>query len=330
MLRFRQGLFVVSLDFELYWGVRDKRSLEQYGEFLRGVPGAVEAMLALFSRYGIHVTWSVVGFLFFRSKEQLMAQVPKFRPTYNDQNLCPYRYLESSEVFEPELHFAPDLLSRIQAVPGQEVGTHTFSHLYCLEPRVGLDEFEADLSAASEFGREFGCHPRSLVFPRNQWRRDFLEVLPRHGIHCFRGNEAHWLYRASSSSGLTLWKRGLKLLDTYLPISGDHVFGPERCGELPYDLPASRFLRPYSRRLRYLEPLKERRIINSMRQAAKQAKAFHLWWHPHNFGRDLELNLRLLEIILQEYQALEASLGLKSLNMAEVAQGLSNGELVAP
>ena len=35
--------------------------------------------------------------------------------------------------------------------------------------------------------------------------------------------------------------------------------------------------------------------------AAKTGSNYHLWWHPHNFGKDLEANLKFLEKILQHY-----------------------------
>ena len=33
----KQGYFVISLDFELFWGVRDKRTIEAYGKSIRNV-----------------------------------------------------------------------------------------------------------------------------------------------------------------------------------------------------------------------------------------------------------------------------------------------------
>src|SRR2546426_12614664 len=67
MLRPRLGspTFIISLDFELFWGVRDVTTLDRYGANLRGVRDAIPAMLRLFSERGIRATWATVGFLFF-------------------------------------------------------------------------------------------------------------------------------------------------------------------------------------------------------------------------------------------------------------------------
>ena len=61
-------------------------------------------------------------------------------------NLSPYRYGRSIQSKETEeLCFAPDLIRRIKETPGQEIGTHTYSHYYCLEPGQGIESFNADL-----------------------------------------------------------------------------------------------------------------------------------------------------------------------------------------
>ena len=64
-----KGIFTISLDFELFWGVRDHRTLEDYGENVRNVHKIVPGLLALFDKYDIHCTWATVGFLFFADKK---------------------------------------------------------------------------------------------------------------------------------------------------------------------------------------------------------------------------------------------------------------------
>ena len=119
-------------------------------------------------------------------------------------------------------------------------------------------------------------------------------------------------------------RRAIRLIDSYLPITGHHTFGPNRCtGEVPYNIPASRFLRPYTPKLRWFDPLKKKRILASLRHAATHKQAFHLWWHPHNFGRHLEQNAGFLERILQEYRLLSDRFGMRALSMSETAKELA-------
>jgi hypothetical protein len=53
--------------------------------------------------------------------------------------------------------------------PGQEIGTHTFSHYYCLEPGQQPEQFEDDLKAAIAVSKAKGIDTKSIVFPRNQY-----------------------------------------------------------------------------------------------------------------------------------------------------------------
>ena len=87
------GIFTVSLDFELYWGLRDLIALEQYRAQLEGVHRAVPALLQYFSSAGVHVTWATVGFLFFRDSTELLAHLPALRPAYREARLDPYAAL---------------------------------------------------------------------------------------------------------------------------------------------------------------------------------------------------------------------------------------------
>src|SRR3954471_23360091 len=89
------GSLVISLDFELHWGVRDHRSVADYRENLLGVRQAIPQMLELFRRYDVHATWATVGFLFFDNTKDLLAGLPERRPQYADPRLSPYAELES-------------------------------------------------------------------------------------------------------------------------------------------------------------------------------------------------------------------------------------------
>ena len=82
---------------------------------------------------------------------------------------------------------------------------------------------------------------------------------------------------------------------------------------------ASRFLRPYNPRLAALEPLRLRRITRSLTRAARQGRIYHLWWHPHNFGTHLDANLGVLRRILDAFADLREREGMVSLSMDEVA-----------
>src|SRR5690606_3241026 len=180
----------------------------------------------------------------------------------------------------------------------------------------------ADLGAACAIAADRGVALRSIVFPRNQATPAALAVLPRVGLDVYRGNPPGRLWRVEDPALADRSARRLaRLLDAYLPVSGDDtqawdgVAGP---GGLA-NVRASRFLRPYSPRLAAFEPLRLRRITASLRRAARRRRLYHLWWHPHNFGRHLEENLDALRHVLDAFARLRDADGMRSLTMAEAA-----------
>ena len=55
---------IVSLDFELFWGMQDGHTLESYQDHVLGGRKAIPQLLKLFAKYGIHATWATVGLMF--------------------------------------------------------------------------------------------------------------------------------------------------------------------------------------------------------------------------------------------------------------------------
>ena len=111
----------------------------------------------------------------------------------------------------------------------------------------------------------------------------------------------------------------MRLLDAYINLSGHHTISWEELNKLgPINIPASRFLRPYMKPLAIIDNLRVRRIAKGMTHAAKHNHIFHLWWHPHNFGSDIDKNLAGLNKILTHFKYLQKTYGMRSLNMIEV------------
>lgn len=315
---------VISLDFELHWGVRDVRSVAEYRENLLGEHVAVEALLKLFMMRGIHATWATVGALFCESREELIKALPAALPTYDDNKLSPYEYLEREvgvDAKSDPFHFAPTLVRAIDGTAGQELATHTFGHYYCLEPGQTPEQFDADLSAAQRVAARVGCRMTSLVFPRNQYNPAYRPIIRRHGIHAIRSNGEHWAYVAQAGHEPAA-RRAYRLVDAYARLSGARTHRLFRGADGLVDVPASAFLRPYDPRLRGLERRRVSRVIDGMTTAARRGECFHLWWHPHNFGRNLRENLVVLEELFDEFERLRARYGMQSMSMREAAAEL--------
>lgn len=316
------GKFVISLDFELHWGVRDIRNLAYWKARLDGAREAVPRILELFEEAGIHATWATVGFLFFSTREELLAALPAPKPVYARGVYSPYSDLGGigRDECEDPYHFAPSLIRRIAATPHQEVACHTLSHYYCLEEGQNSDMFRADLEAAIGTARRFGLPSFSLVFPRNQVSPEYLRVCSELGIRAYRGTGGHWIYRPRAYRRESYFRRGVRLADAYVNISGHNCWSTEDLGwQRPVDVRASRYLRPYSPPLQLLEPLRLRRISRGLDFAARFGRIYHLWFHPEDFGLNLKKNLLFLRRVLEHYTRLRDAYGLESMNMAELS-----------
>ena len=317
---------VVSLDLELAWGVHD--TLDVHGAYRKnilGVRDAVPRLLEVFQEYGINATWATVGLLFAQSDEEALAYAPSERPNYVNRSLDPYAINVGRDEHSDPLHYGRSIIDAIAACPGQELASHTFSHYYCLEPGQTRATFEADVVSAVAIARARGITLRSFVFPRNQVRQDYLDVLVNYGFTSYRGPEPNWLNapRPGRAGGLVL--RGARWLDTYLPIAGANAL-PWPLATTPpgiVNVPASRFLRPVPDGAAWLGRAQRQRLFSGMRRAANTGGLYHIWWHPHNLGASITTNLAHLRSTFDEFLVLRDTFGMRSYTMAEVAQAVT-------
>lgn len=333
------GVFTISLDFELHWGGFEKWPLSShrapatgngqpvtFDRYFLSTREVIPHLLDLFQRYEIHATWAAVGMLLNDSRQELLQNAPAARPVYQNRMLSPYHFIDTHGIGEGEqddpFHFAPSLIRLILDTPHQELGTHTYAHFYCNEPGQTVDQFRADLKAAKKVSEKYGVTLRALVFPRNQFNTSYLKVCREEGITSVRSNPLDWFWRINSTQYEPVWKRLNRGLDAYFPIGKKNTYRIEDISynrDLPFCLPASRLLRPYRPSELMLNGLKVQRICNEIERAAKQGEVYHLWWHPHNFGGYPEKSLKALETILRKYQLCRKQFGMQSLNMSETA-----------
>lgn len=313
--------FVISLDFELFWGVADSRSITDYRDYIEGEWSAIPRMLALFRRYDVRATWATVGMVICRDYSQWREIRPAMMPGYYRRECSTYS-LDALARDYPRLFFARPLVEEILATPGQELGTHSYSHFYCGEAGATPEQFAADLICAKQMLGELGAQCRSLVFPRNQVKKEFVAELEQAGIMAYRGNPNHWLYRDGHRTPGGMAGRALRFSDSWLPLTGAHTTRPKLENGV-VNVPASLFLRPWSRRLDSLESLRLTRLKQAMTRAARSGGVCHLWWHPHNFGINTEQNLKALESLLQHFQGLRDSYGMHSLSMGDIASAMN-------
>ena len=312
-----KGGLIISLDFELGWGLQDINRDGSYDSNLYEVHNVVPRLLNLFNKYDVHVTWATVGMLCASSKEILKDYLPKLRPDYQNKEFSSYEILNEIEN-EDERYFGSKLVNLVKNSPNQEIGTHTFSHYYCVEEGQNGDQFLADLSAAKKIVNE---PIQSIVFPRNQINKSYLKICKQQGITAYRGNPKHRLFKTEQFSDGWHYKRICKIADSYFNLTGHHTFRLDRIEKKQiWNIQASAFLRPFYSHLKMLENLKFKRIAKSLRYAAKNKEFYHLWWHPHNFGKNLDENFNTLEKILIEFSTIRKKYDFQSYSMNEVVE----------
>lgn len=317
-----QSTLIVSLDFELFWGMQDVIALEEYEDHILGGRKAIPQMLELFEKYQIHATWATVGFLFGKSKESVERYFPSRLPTYAEGELSAYRCFETIGQDEntAPCFWGASLVDKIAKVPHQEIGSHTFSHYYCREKGQTPEQFREDMQAAVKIAADCGYSMQSVVLPRNQCETEYTKVLAEQGFFAYRDEENDWIHEKIKFRPLM---RVLRLLDVYVPLTGQGGYIPGVEHGI-VNLVGSRMYKPYFKPLAFMEKLKIRRIKRQMLYAARNGLTFHLWWHPHNVGVHTEFHMKQLEEIFDYYAVLKDKYGMRSLNMGEAAREVLN------
>lgn len=312
------GTLIVSLDFELFWGMLDQCALEDYQDHVLGGRTAIPRLLELFEKYNIHATWAAVGFLFAENHAQLKKYFPDMLPTYDRNDLSPYDWFD--RIGEDEdtapCFYGSSLIRQVADTPGQEIGSHTFSHFYCREAGQTPEQFAADMAAAKKIAADQGYDLTSVILPRNQCEGAYTRAFRELGFTAYRDEENDWIHEKIKFRPLL---RILRLADVYFPLTGQGGYHPRKEDGI-WNLVGSRMYKPIFRPLGFLEKQKIRRIKAQMRHAAKKGLTFHLWWHPHNIGVLTDDHLQQLEEIFACYQQLKQTYGMESLNMKEAAE----------
>lgn len=317
------GALVISLDLEQHWGVRDWcRPTDPYANNLRDTPEIVPRLLRLFEQHEIAATWATVGALMAECRDEMIEFSPSVPASYIADELSAVGEPTGWNEEDDPLHYGLSLVQQIHSTSRQEVGSHTYFHFYCMEPGQSLAEFQADIASTSAIAAARGLRLESFVFPRNQDNPAYLAALLEAGLTCYRGHQRGFLYRSAPlRDQMRSWARVGRLVDNYVGVLGHYTSAwPALLEDNGLcNIPASRFLSPYRRILRVLEPARVRRISRSMDHAAQHHEIYHLWWHPHNFGGAIDENFRMLEKILSRFTANRTRHGMRSLTMAEVA-----------
>ncbi|PWA04023.1 polysaccharide deacetylase family protein [Flavobacterium psychrotolerans] len=312
----KKGTLVISLDFELIWGVFDHVSIVDKKQYFDNTLNVIPKIIESFVKNEVKATWATVGMLFNCNWEEWEANSPLKKPSYTNTQLDAYSYGHlHKNLGLNRFFFAPNIIQDLQKAEGQEVGTHTYSHYYCLEGGQNKEQFEVDLDTAIALANKFGISLKSLVFPRNQFNAAYLECCAERGISSVRSNPDVWYWDTLAPQ--TLATKVFRTADAYVPLGVKSYPKDSLKQNSPLSQPSSRFLRP-QHKLELLNSLRLIRIKNEIIHAARNGEIYHLWWHPHNFGIDPEGAMKTLKSILEVYSYCKNTFGMESKTMEEL------------
>jgi peptidoglycan/xylan/chitin deacetylase (PgdA/CDA1 family) len=313
------GTLTISLDFELLWGIFDKVGAHYNPLYFRNTRRIIPEMLQLFGQSSIEVTWATVGMLFAENEEEWEAYSPAYLPTYRDRKLSAYAWAKDHGI-RTEVHFAPELIWQILDTPGQELGSHSYAHYLTLMRGQSSEQFREDLKATQRIAMEkFNTKLESLVFPRNHMNELYLSICLDEGYNQVRGNPKNWFWQETQHENLS--KKFFRSADCFYSVGPRTSYGLEEIQQFPNEpliIPASRILREFSISNSLFNNKRLSRILGEMEQAAKIGEFYHLWWHPHNFGKDPKASMKELELLISHYKSLRDQYGMQSLSMKSI------------
>ncbi len=280
-----EGVFTLSLDFELLWGTVDLFGPEKFRRACEIERDQVlDRLLALLAEHDISATWCILGHLFLdrchasggRPHPEIVR--PRHRWVRGDwlqHDPC------SSESAAP-LFYGRTLVEKIRAcrIP-QEIGSHSFSHVVFSDPGCSRDTAASELAASASAAGELGLEPRVFAFPRNGVGH--LDLLREFGFECYRGPAPRWYEREERPRALARLAR----LATVLSASTPPVVAAEPGPGGLWNVPASMMYFPnHGLRRRIPVSSRVRRAFKGLDAAVRMRRVFHLWFHPTNLADD--------------------------------------------
>ena len=320
--RLDKPIFTISIDFEKVWGVFPDRNLGLYYNSLAGVDSAVDGLLKLFNKYDIHATWAIVGFLYSKDYNEIYKAIKRANIPYKDLRFSP-TCCSDKIIRDLSLSSGNGSIEKIRSTLSQEIATHTYSHLLCIEEGVTINEIRQDIEMAISVGSQYNDLIKSIIFPRNQYSSNIVDVCAEYGISSYRGLGPGVHRHPRRSRSMSRGFKALRYLDGMLNLTGHKVHRIlKRTDSGIWNLPDSFFVNGPLLSNKFTAYLVKRRVCEAMLSAAKTNSLCHLWFHPHNFGVDTEKRLSELEEILKWYKVLNGMYGMVNRSMLELVADL--------
>jgi len=314
--QFDAGVVILSLDTEQIWGYLDQMNETQFLKRYPDALGAQEKVLACLSNAGVRATWFMVGGMALRgsvgARDFRMAGLPK---EWTVRIPC------GIELTAP-LWYRYSFVERLRkAHPFQEIGLHGgLTHLIWTDARATREVVKRELAEGVKALKEASVRPLSFSFGREQ--EAYHELLPFHGIRCYRGRTATRAFQL----GPTLRGKLARLADELRRSTPPPVWPHETLPGL-WNIPSSAFLYPIGASRTRVVPLRARleRFSRGLDAAARLRGIFHYCLHPENLTESHQ-GFSLFEDMLERLIRARDRGDVEILTMSDVAARMELGQ----
>ncbi len=312
---FEAGVVILSLDTEQIWGYLDQMNEAQFRIRYPDALAAQEKVLACLSNAGVSATWFIVGGMALRgsdgARDARMAGLPAEWTEKIPRGV---------EATTP-LWYRHSFVERLRkARPFQEIGLHGgLTHLIWTDPAATREVAKRELAEGVKALEQAQVRPLSFSFGREQ--EAYHELLPAHGIRCYRGRTATRAFQL----GPTLRGKLARLLDELRRSTPPPVWPQETLPGL-WNIPSSLFLYPIGASRTRVVGLQSRidRFSRGLAAAARLHGIFHFSLHPENLTESRQ-GFSLFEDILDLLIRVRDRGDVEILTMSEVAARMERG-----
>ncbi len=299
------GVVVVSIDTEQIWGYLDCLSEAEFETRFPRAPEAHPKLLARLCAAGVRATWFVVGGLALRGDGPV--SVP-----YMDSPVAGRMRIPAGGEASAQLWYCRSFLEQLRwSCPAQEIGLHGgLTHLVWTDASSTRAIVRRELKDGMAALAQLDLRPRSFSYPRNQEAHH--DLLPEHGLRCFRGAPPSLAWRMGPPAGALLraWEE--------LRCATPPMVAPREAMPGLWTLPSSMFLYPIGAARARLLGVRSRveRFRRGVEAAARQNAIFHFSFHPENLVES-PCGFDLLDEILEKLVAARRNGDIEIMTMSE-------------
>jgi len=309
------GQMVVSVDFEMAWGLMHRNGSVAYE--IENERELLAELLDAFDQHDVPATWATVGHLLLSECDsEGGTKHPEIRrPDYAWFDGDWFDTSPCSGLADAPRWYAPDVVTDILSRPANhELGCHSFSHLIVGDPATTRADFASELDACTKAAAPYGVKLESFVYPRNTVGH--VDELTRHGYSSYRGQ------RPDQFAALGPAAKPARLVDKVWPTRRS-VVRPIWESDI-WNFPATCLFTVEHRRS---PELWLRQTLRRMNHAARHGGLFHVWFHPHNLAAGGARSFEAFDRLLEHGAKLRSESKLEMFTMASLAEQLSEARI---